>query len=33
MHTRGAVIKQAPGTYEVVDLGGRRPRQGEPRSR
>ena len=20
MHTRGAVIKEAPGTYEVVDL-------------
>jgi NDMA-dependent alcohol dehydrogenase len=29
MHTRGAVIKQAPGTYEVVDLEVDDPRQGE----
>src|SRR3954449_12502262 len=29
MHTRGAVIKEAPGTYEVVDLEVEDPRQGE----
>ena len=29
MRTRGAVIKQAPGTYEVVDLEVDDPRQGE----
>ncbi len=29
MQTRGAVIKQAPGTYEVVDIELDEPRQGE----
>ena len=29
MHTRGAVIKEAPGTYEVTDLELDDPRQGE----
>jgi NDMA-dependent alcohol dehydrogenase len=29
MHTRGAIIKEAPGTYEVVDLEVDDPRQGE----
>ena len=29
MQTRGAIIKQAPGTYEVVDLEVDDPRQGE----
>ena len=29
MRTRGAVIKEAPGTYEVVDLEVEDPRQGE----
>src|SRR3954464_12872289 len=29
MHTRGAIIRQAPGTYEVVDLEVEDPRQGE----
>ncbi|MDN5930606.1 MAG: NDMA-dependent alcohol dehydrogenase [Pseudonocardia sp.] len=29
MHTRGAIIRQAPGTYEVVDLEVDDPREGE----
>ncbi|MER2223168.1 MAG: alcohol dehydrogenase, partial [Rhodococcus sp. (in: high G+C Gram-positive bacteria)] len=29
MRTRGAVIRQAPGTYEVVDLELDSPRSGE----
>ena len=33
MHTRGAVIKQAPGTYEVVDLEVDDPRQGHHRAK
>ena len=31
MKTRGAIIRQAPGTYEVVDLDLDDPRQGEVR--
>jgi Zn-dependent alcohol dehydrogenase len=29
MKTRGAVVRQAPGKYEVVDLDVDAPRQGE----